>query len=111
MEHIRTLIADDSAPVREGLRAILETEGDFTIVGEAIDGEEAVRKARELDPDVVLMDYSMPVVDGIEATLRIKHSQPDAAVVSLPRIQVYRTKPLRAAPPDLSSRAPPSKTS
>jgi DNA-binding NarL/FixJ family response regulator len=65
------LIADDQALVRVGLRKILETEPETTVVGEAKDGEDAVAEARRLQPDIVLMDIRMPVLDGIEATRRI----------------------------------------
>src|SRR5207248_4395890 len=65
------LIADDQALVRVGLRKILESEPELTVVGEAGDGEDAVAAARRLRPDVVLMDIRMPVLDGIEATRRI----------------------------------------
>ncbi len=68
---IRVLIADDQALVRAGFRMILDAEDDLEIVGEAADGAEAVDRARELRPDVVLMDIRMPEVDGIEATRRI----------------------------------------
>jgi DNA-binding NarL/FixJ family response regulator len=65
------LIADDQALVRVGLRKILETEPETTVVGEAKDGDDAVAEARRLRPDIVLMDIRMPVLDGIEATRRI----------------------------------------
>jgi DNA-binding NarL/FixJ family response regulator len=68
---IRVLIADDQALVRDGFAMILGTQPDLTVVGEAADGAEAIRAARELDPDVVLMDVRMPNVDGIEATTAI----------------------------------------
>ena len=68
---IRVLIADDQALVRGGFRMILDAQEDIEVVGEAADGREAVAQARELRPDVVLMDIRMPEVDGIEATRRL----------------------------------------
>ena len=80
---IRVLIADDDMVVREGLRAILELAGDIELLGEAVDGEDAVRLAGELRPDVVLMDLRMPNVDGIEALKQIKARFPAVEVVIL----------------------------
>ncbi len=79
----RILIADDHDVVRSGLRVLLNSFPDFVVVGEAPDGEEAVRLAAERKPDVILMDISMPRLDGIEATTRIIGQQPDARVVIL----------------------------
>jgi NarL family two-component system response regulator YdfI len=80
---IRILIADDHLIIRQGLRLILETGEEFTLVGEAADGAEAVALCAELLPDVVLMDLRMPGMDGLTAIEKIRVSQPDAAVVIL----------------------------
>ena len=77
------LIADDQALVRVGLRKILESEPDTTVVGEVADGQEVIGAARNLRPDVVLMDIRMPVLDGIEATRRIVQERPEARVLIL----------------------------
>ncbi len=80
---IRVLIAEDHAMVRAGLTELLGNRDDVEVVGEAANGEEAVARATELRPDVVLMDLSMPEVDGIEATRRIGAAVPSAHVVVL----------------------------
>ena len=83
MQKIRILIADDHTLVREGTRERLEREEDFEVVGEAADGEEAVRLANQLKPNVAIMDIAMPNLNGIEATKQIKASQPATSVLVL----------------------------
>lgn len=83
MDRIKLLIADDHALVREGTRRILETEKDLQVVAEAGDGEEAVKLATSLVPDVAIIDIAMPKLDGIEVTRRIKASCPKTAVLIL----------------------------
>ena len=79
---IRLLLADDHRMLREGLRRTLEEEG-LEVVGEAADGEEALRLAAKLRPDVVLMDVTMPVLDGVEATRQLHEHLPEIPVVIL----------------------------
>jgi DNA-binding NarL/FixJ family response regulator len=81
-KRIRVLIADDHAVVRSGLRAMLGDD-DLEVVGEAVNGEEALRRAAELTPDVVLMDLSMPELDGFGATRRLKVAMPNVQIVVL----------------------------
>jgi len=80
---IRILIADDHAVVRQGLRMFLGRDPELEVVGEAADGAAAVRLARELQPDVVLMDLLMPVMDGLAATGEIRRALPDTEVLAL----------------------------
>ena len=91
------LIADDQALVRVGLRKILESEPELTVVGEAVDGEDATAAAGRLGPDVVLMDIRMPVLDGIEATRRIVRAQPGHARLDLDDVRARHVR-LRCAP-------------
>ena len=83
MNKIRVLIADDHQVVREGLSAVLKMKEDIEVVGLAKDGVDAVEKARQLLPDVVLMDISMPRMNGVEATREIKRENPHIGVVVL----------------------------
>ena len=80
---IRVLLADDHSVVREGLRMFLGRDPELAVVGEAADGAEAVELARELRPDVVLMDLLMPVMDGVAATSVIRSELPETEVVAL----------------------------
>ncbi|MBI2862451.1 MAG: response regulator transcription factor [Chloroflexi bacterium] len=83
MPKIRVLVVDDHSVVRSGLRWLINSEPDLQVVGEATDGLEAVQKAQELQPDIVLMDITMPGLTGLEATRRIKKTNPDVAVLTL----------------------------
>ena len=83
MNKMRILIADDHAIVREGLRTLLEAQPDIEVVGEATDGEEAVNKTQEIQPDIVLMDITMPGMNGLEATRQIRQNNPDAKILVL----------------------------
>jgi two-component system response regulator NreC len=80
---IRILLADDHTVMRDGLRALLEKQGDMAVVAEAADGRESVRLAEDESPDVVVMDIGMPNMNGIEATRRILAARPRTAVVIL----------------------------
>ena len=81
MEQIRLLLVDDEPAVRRGLRMRLELEADVEVVGEAGDGRAAVEAARDLSPNVVLMDVDMPVLDGIAATSELQSVSPGSRVV------------------------------
>lgn len=83
MKKTRILIADDHALIRRGLTDLLRYEKDLAVVGEACDGESAVEAAVQLRPDVVVMDLVMPVMDGVEATRRIKTAVPEAKIMIL----------------------------
>jgi len=83
VEGIRVLIVDDHPVVREGIGSMLKKETDFRVVGEASNGLEALEKARELSPDVVLMDLRMPEMDGVEAISRIRAEKPDIKFIIL----------------------------
>ena len=83
MHDIKLLLVDDHQVVRTGLRMLLEGQPDMKIVGEADSGLQALEKAKELSPDVIVMDITLPDISGIEATKRIKDELPDTAVVAL----------------------------
>ena len=80
---IRILLVDDHAVVRQGLRMFLNLDSDLEVIGEAVDGQQGVQMARELRPDVVLMDLLMPIMDGIQAIGALKQTMPDIEVIAL----------------------------
>lgn len=83
VKNISVLVVDDHTLFRQGLRRLFESEDGFSIIGEASDGEEAIRMAKTLQPDIVLMDLSMPNLNGIEATLKIKRILPETDILLL----------------------------
>jgi len=83
--NLRILLADDHITVRQGLKMLIESQGDMTVVSEASDGTAAVEQARALRPDVVVMDISMPGMNGLVATRALKSLQPDSIIVILTR--------------------------
>jgi DNA-binding NarL/FixJ family response regulator len=80
---IRVVIVDDQTVVREGLAAILETDPEIEIVGLACDGQEALQMVAEAEPDVVLMDLKMPILNGVQSTQRLRRSHPDVHILVL----------------------------
>jgi DNA-binding NarL/FixJ family response regulator len=83
MTPLRLLVVDDHAVVRRGVRALLESQPGWEICGEAADGQEAIRKAAELKPDIVVLDISLPGLNGLEATSRILKESPESEVLIL----------------------------
>ena len=92
------MLADDHAVVREGLKALVNAQPDMHVVGEAADGEAAWQAAKELEPDVLVMDLSMPVIGGAEATARVRRDCPHVKVLALTvhEERLYLTQLLRA---------------
>jgi two-component system, NarL family, response regulator NreC len=90
MTRIRILLAEDHGLVRAGIRALLERQPDMEVVGEAADGDEAIRKVGELRPDVVVMDIAMPGTTGLEATRQIKARFPDVRILILTMLEDQR---------------------
>jgi two-component system, NarL family, response regulator NreC len=83
MKKLRILLADDHKMVREGLRLLINSQTDMRVVGEAANGEEVLQKALELQPDIVVMDLSMPRLTGLQATERLKAERPAQKIVAL----------------------------
>jgi two-component system response regulator NreC len=83
--NLRIVIAEDHATVREGIRMIVEAQPDMDVVGEAGDGRQAIEMARELEPDIVLMDISMPNLNGLKAAATLKRVMPDIKILTLTR--------------------------
>src|SRR3972149_12098467 len=107
-EKIRILIVDDIAETRENIRKLLQFESDVDVVGAARSGKEGIQLAKELDPDVVLMDINMPDVDGITATELIRQKAPHIKVVilSVQGDQNYMRRAMLAGAGDLFAKTP-----
>ena len=95
-ERVRVLITDDQQPTRRGLKALLTFAPQIEVIGEAVNGQDAVRLAAKCHPDVVLMDMQMPVMDGLQATRIIKSRWPEIKVIALTIYPTYRTETLKA---------------
>lgn len=96
MEHCKVLIADDNVRARWGLRALLALRPEIEVVGEAADGLETVAMARDHQPDVVLMDIRMPLLDGLEATQRLKAGWPEIRIVLTSMVASHRAAAMDA---------------
>ena len=106
---MQVLIADDDEGFRAFIRRILDRENDTTVVGEALDGEEAVQKAELLKPHLVLMDMDLPRMDGLEATRHVKARLPGTAVVMFATLDgpAYRDAAARSGADDFVAKATP----
>ena len=83
MAKLQIFLADDHAVVREGLKAMINAQPDMIVIGEACDGQTALQQARECQPDIVIMDITMPELNGVEATAQLKRACPDIKVLTL----------------------------
>jgi len=83
MDKMRILVADDHTLLRDGIRSLLSAYDDIEIIGEAVDGKDAIEKAKELVPDIIIMDIAMPVMDGLQATRHITKQLPQIKVLML----------------------------
>src|SRR5437763_3902055 len=93
MDSFRVVVADDFADIRHLMRLTLERSGRFQIVGEAVNGAEAITLAQELEPDLLLLDLSMPVLSGLEALPRIREASPATKVVVLSGLDRAQMEP------------------
>lgn len=84
---MRVLIVDDHEVVRRGVRSLILSQSSYEVCGEAVDGQDALEKARQLNPDVIVMDVSMPTLNGLEATHLIRAALPDSEVLILSQHQ------------------------
>jgi DNA-binding NarL/FixJ family response regulator len=98
MTDIRVLIVDDQRLVREGIASLLDIQEGITVIGTAVDGQQAIARAEEMLPDIILMDVRMPIMDGIQATERIRAQLPECKVLMLTTFddEEYIIKSLRA---------------
>jgi two-component system, NarL family, response regulator LiaR len=85
---VRIVIVDDQEFIRRGLRALLSEEPDIKVVGQALDGHTAIEMVRVLRPDVVIMDVSMPIMDGLQATREIRHFWPSVQVITVSQYEI-----------------------
>ena len=95
-QKIRVLLVDDHRMLREGLRSIIDEQPDLEVIAEASDGQMAIEVARSCYPNVVVMDVNMPMMNGVEATRRIRAFHPDVAIIGLSVLQDQKTAELMA---------------
>jgi DNA-binding NarL/FixJ family response regulator len=97
-QHLRILLADDHAIVRQGLKLLIDSQPDMAVVGESADGDGVLEQATALKPDIVVMDISMPGINGLVAARTLKRAQPDVSIVALTRHEddTYLEEMLRA---------------